>query len=80
MQKLECTNVHSSPLIIKINDCLISVSSKHDGLAGTRFGWGLVKDSQLAQKMWSVVSAITLSTSVDIELRVLNSMQAILSK
>ena len=59
-----------------LNPC----SSKHDGLAGTRFGWGLIKDSKLAQRMWAVVSAITLSTSIDIELRVLNSMRAILSK
>ena len=55
-------------------------SSKHDGLAGTRFGWGLVKDSQLAKKMLSTVMAVSLSSSVDIELRVMNSMKAILGE
>ena len=55
-------------------------SSKHDGLAGTRFGWGLVKDAKLADDMLKAIMAISLSSSVDIELRVLNSMQAILSE
>lgn len=55
-------------------------SSKHDGLAGTRFGWGLVRDAELAKKMWTAVMAVSLSSSVDIELRVMNSMQAILSE
>ena len=58
----------------------VECSSKHDGLAGTRFGWGLVKDKDLAQRMFSVVSAITLALSADIELRILNSMQTILGE
>ena len=60
--------------------CVYICSSKHDGLAGTRFGWGLVKDANLAGDMLSAIIAISLSSSVDIELRVLNSMQAILSE
>lgn len=55
-------------------------SSKHDGLAGSRFGWALVKDPQLAQAMMEVTATIVASLSVDIELRILTSLQAILSK
>ena len=58
----------------------VECSSKHDGLAGTRFGWALVKDKDLAQRMFTIVDAITLSVSADIELRILNSMQTILSE
>ena len=39
-----------------------------------------MKDQELAKNMWSAIMAISLSSSVDIELRVINSMQAILSK
>ena len=55
-------------------------SSKHDGLAGTRFGWALVKDKDLAQRMIAIVNAITLAVSADIELRIINSMQTILGE
>ena len=55
-------------------------SSKHDGLAGSRFGWALVRDADLASSMWGVVYSMTIGVSVDIEMRVLTSMEAILSK
>lgn len=55
-------------------------SSKHGGFAGSRFGWALVKDSELALSMWNVASSMVLSLSVDIELRILTAMQAVLSK
>lgn len=57
---------------------LLLSSSKHDGLAGTRFGWALVKDEALAKNMSDMASQMILSSSVDIELRVLTSMQSIL--
>ncbi len=60
--------------------CLFVTSSKQDGLAGTRFGWGLVKDRGMAQRMMSIMAGVMLSVSVDIELRIINSMQAILGK
>lgn len=55
-------------------------SSKHDGLAGTRFGWGLYEDSDLAMNVASVIDTIVLGLSIDVELRILASLQAILGK
>ena len=55
-------------------------SSKHGGFAGSRFGWALVKDAELASSMWNIASSMILSLSVDIELRILTAMQAVLSK
>jgi hypothetical protein len=57
--------------------CII-YSSKHEGLAGTRFGWGLYEDSVLAQNVAQVVNVLTLGLSVDVQLRVLASIQAII--
>ena len=59
---------------------LYSSSSKHDGLAGTRFGWGLIKDMDLATRMSVTLDIVVLGLSVDAELRVLTSLQTILSK
>ena len=53
-------------------------SSKHEGLAGTRFGWGLYRDATLAQSVANVVDALVLGVSIDVELRVLAALQAIL--
>ncbi len=55
-------------------------SSKHGGLAGTRFGWGLLKDKELAIGMLKVVNGIMLDYSVDVQLRVLDGLQAVLGK
>ncbi|CAI8010915.1 Tryptophan aminotransferase-related protein 3 [Geodia barretti] len=57
---------------------MIFSSSKHEGLAGTRFGWGLYQDSVLAQNVAQVVNVLTLGLSVDVQLRVLASIQAII--
>ena len=57
---------------------IIIYSSKHEGLAGTRFGWGLYQDSVLAQNVAQVVNVLTLGLSVDVQLRVLASIQAII--
>ena len=55
-------------------------SSEHDGLAGTRFGWGLYEDAVLATNVASVIDTLVLGLSIDVELRVLASLQAILGK
>ena len=57
---------------------VVYFSSKHEGLAGTRFGWGLYEDSQLSQRVASVIEALVLGLSIDAELRVLASLDAIL--
>ena len=59
---------------------LSSCSSKHDGLAGSRFGWGLYEDPMLALNVTAVIDTLVLGLSIDVELRVLASMQAILGK
>ena len=55
-------------------------SSKHEGLAGSRFGWGLFSDVGLALRVSAAVNDLVLGLSVDAELRVLSSLQAILSE
>ena len=60
--------------------CHVSPSSKHEGLAGSRFGWGLFRDAGLAHKVSAAVDTLVLGLSVDAELRVLSSLQAILSE
>jgi L-tryptophan--pyruvate aminotransferase len=57
---------------------MIFSSSKHDGLAGSRFGWGLYEDPMLALNVTAVIDTLVLGLSIDVELRVLASMQAIL--
>ena len=59
---------------------VVYFSSKHEGLAGTRFGWGLYEDSQLSQRVASVIEALVLGLSIDAELRVLASLDAILGR
>ena len=59
---------------------ILTCSSKHDGLAGTRFGWALVKDPDLARDMWNIVFSMVIATSIDIELRILTSLRAILGE
>ena len=59
---------------------LSSCSSKHGGLAGSRFGWGLYEDPMLAANVTNVIDTLVLGLSIDVELRVLASMQAVLSK
>lgn len=56
------------------------ISSKHDGLAGTRFGWGLYQDPKLASGVAHTVASLMLGLSVDVQLRVLSSLQVVLSK
>ena len=53
-------------------------SSKHEGLAGSRFGWGLYEDSELAQDVAMAVDIFTLGLSIDVELRIVTIIQAII--
>jgi aspartate/methionine/tyrosine aminotransferase len=59
---------------------MIFSSSKHEGLAGTRFGWGLYEDLDLAQGVATVIDSLVLGLSIDVELRVLASIQAIIGE
>jgi len=59
---------------------MVFSSSKHDGLAGTRFGWGLYQDPKLASGVAHTVASLMLGLSVDVQLRVLSSLQVVLSK
>lgn len=59
---------------------MIFSSSKHGGIAGTRFGWGLYEDSTLAMNVVTVIDTLVLGLSIDVELRVLASLQAILEE
>lgn len=60
--------------------CSLSCSSKHGGIARTRFGWGLYEDSTLAMNVVTVIDTLVLGLSIDVELRVLASLQAILGR
>jgi hypothetical protein len=40
-------------------------SSKQDGLAGSRFGWALVKDANVASAMWDVSFSMVIAPSID---------------
>ena len=55
-------------------------SSKHGGLAGTRFGWGFVQDKAVADAMIQVVEGIMLSYSIDAQLRVLSGLKVVLGE
>ena len=55
-------------------------SSKHNCLGGTRFGWSLIKDLDLAKRVWAEVGLVMNSISIDVELRVLHSLHSIVSK
>ena len=59
---------------------MIFSASKHDALAGSRFGWGLVKDVELAKSMNDVNEAIVYTMPEDAVLRTYNTMSSILSK
>ena len=61
-------------------EVMIFSSSKHDGLAGSRFGWGLIKNNDLANDTKQVIRSFVLSLSVDAQLRVLTSQDSIMSE
>ncbi|XP_065896729.1 uncharacterized protein [Dysidea avara] len=61
-------------------DIMIFSASKHDALAGSRFGWGLVKDVELAKSMNDVNEAIVYTMPEDAVLRTYNTMSSILKE
>ncbi|KAK8930589.1 Tryptophan aminotransferase-related protein 3 [Platanthera zijinensis] len=55
-------------------------ASKVSGHAGSRFGWALVKNKSVYQKMLQYLSMNTLSMSVDTQLRMLKIFKVILAE
>jgi len=59
---------------------MIFSASKHDALAGSRFGWGLVKDAELAKSINDINSALIFTIPEDAVLRTYNTMTSVISK
>ena len=59
---------------------MIFSASKHCGLAGTRFGWGLVKDAELAHSIMGVNFGLLITSPEDSMLRVYNTISSVLSE
>ena len=78
--RIHTLKVYLLQLVVSVCVLYLLTSSKHDGLAGTRFGWGLYQDPELASGVARAVSGLMLGLSVDAQLRVLSSLQEILSK
>ena len=61
-------------------DIMIFSASKHCGLAGTRFGWGLFKDATLADQVDDVKYGTIVAVSEDSMLRTYNTISHVLGK
>ncbi|KAG0480621.1 hypothetical protein HPP92_011479 [Vanilla planifolia] len=61
-------------------DLMIFTDSKVSGHAGSRFGWALVKDEKVYQKMIQYMQVNTMGASRDTQLRVLKLLKVILAK
>jgi len=59
---------------------MIFSASKHCGLAGTRFGWGLFKDAKLADQVDEIIFGTIIAVSEDSMLRTYNTINQVLSK
>ena len=59
---------------------MIFSASKHDALAGSRFGWGVVKDAELAKSINDINSALIFTIPEDAVLRTYNTMTSVISK
>jgi len=59
---------------------MIFSASKHCGLAGTRFGWGLIKDAELASSMMEVDLSVLIAPPEDSMLRAYNTISSVLSE
>jgi len=59
------------------HDIMLFSMSKLSGHAGTRFGWALVKDPQIASQMASFIGMMNVHPSIDAEHRALRTLQAI---
>ena len=61
-------------------DIMIFSATKHDGLGGTRFGWGLYRDKELASQISEIVLKTIVAVSEDSMLRTYNTINQVLSK
>ena len=61
-------------------DIMIFSASKHCGLAGTRFGWGLYRNKELANQISKIVDETMYSIPEDSMLRTYNTINQVLSK
>ena len=59
---------------------MIFSASKHCGLAGTRFGWGLFKDATLADQVDEIKYGTIVAVPEDSMLRTYNTISHVLSK
>lgn len=59
---------------------MIFSASKHCGLAGTRFGWGLFKDKELANQVYEIMIYTMAALPEDSMLRTFNTIDQVLSK
>ena len=59
---------------------MIFSASKHCGLAGTRFGWGLFRNQELANQITKIVTGTIVAVSEDSMLRAYNTINQVLSK
>jgi len=59
---------------------MIFSASKHCGLAGTRFGWGLVKDATMANSIMGVDYGVLVTPPEDSMLRAYNTISSVISE
>ena len=59
---------------------MIFSATKQCGLAGTRFGWALLRDKELANQISEILAGTMVSVSEDAMLRAYNTISQILSK
>ena len=67
-------------VVLYWQDIMIFSASKHCGLAGTRFGWGLFKDATLADQTNEVKYGTIVAVSEDSMLRTYNTISHVLGK
>ena len=59
---------------------MIFSATKHCGLAGTRFGWALFRDKELADQISEILIGTMVAVSEDSMLRAYNTINQVLSK
>ncbi|XP_071731711.1 tryptophan aminotransferase-related protein 2-like [Rutidosis leptorrhynchoides] len=59
------------------NDIMLFTVSKSTGHAGTRIGWALVKDREIAKKMTTFIEINTIGVSKDSQIRAAKILQAV---
>lgn len=62
------------------HELMVFSGSKLSGHAGSRFGWALVKDEKIAEAMRIWILPKTLGVSIDMEMRVMGILKAIVAE